>query len=53
MLIFRISCSLAVSSWDIYVDFKRALRRRKCSKLHASDIKQQALEIKKELTQYM
>lgn len=53
MFIFRISCSLAVLSWDIYMDFKRALRRRKCSKLHANDIKQQALEIKKELTRYM
>jgi len=53
MFIFRISCSLAVLSWDIYMDFKRALRRRKCSKLHANNIKQQALEIKKELTHYM
>ena len=53
MLVFRVSCSFAVRSWDIYTDFTRSIRRRKCSRAHDTDIKKLAIDIKNELSVYL
>ena len=52
ILLFRLSCSLAVRSWDICMDFFRALRRLKCARKYSEEILLISKEIKDELAAY-
>ena len=52
ILSFRLSCSLAVRSWDICMDFFRALRRLKCARQHSEEILLISKEIKEVLAAY-
>ena len=49
---FRISCSLAIRSWDICIDFFRAIRRIRCRNRHSEDISSISKRIKNELLSY-
>ena len=52
ILLFRLSCSLAVWSWDICMDFFRAIRRLKCAMKNSEEILLISKEIKDALAAY-
>ena len=52
ILLFRLSCTLAVRSWDICMDFFRALRRLKCARKQSEEIALISKEIKHALSAY-